>query len=72
MKPKSSYSKSTQLMAVVLLVSGLAGVVAAICLLAGYAWAIGVAGALALIAGALLFDPNPPKPPVYPNNRGVR
>jgi membrane-bound ClpP family serine protease len=58
--------------AVLLILLGATCVVAAVVLLAGYPWAIGVVGALAVIAGVLLYDPNPPKAPVYPNNRGVR
>lgn len=61
-----------QLTAVLLVLLGVTCVVAAVGLLAGYAWSIGVAGALALLAGVLLYDPNPPKAPMYPNNRGVR
>jgi hypothetical protein len=63
---------TARLLPLVLILLGVAGVVAAVGLLAGYAWAIGVVGALALIAGVLLYDPNPPKPRTYPNNRGVR
>ena len=63
---------SSQKTSVFLILLGVACVVAAVWILAGYAWAVGVIGALALIAGVLLFDPNPPKAPIYPNNRGVQ
>lgn len=55
-----------------LILLGAAGVVAAVWLLAGYPWAIGVMGTLALAAGVLLYDPKPPTPKTWPNNRGVR
>jgi membrane-bound ClpP family serine protease len=55
-----------------LILLGAACVVTAVVLLAGYPWAIGVVGALAIVIGVLLYDPHPTKPPVYPNNRGVR
>lgn len=61
-----------QTVSVLLILLGVVGVLCALWLLAGYPWAIGVAGALALIAGGLLFDPSPPKPHAWPNNRGVR
>lgn len=60
---------NARVVSVSLILLGVSCVVAAVALLAGYAWAIGVVGALALIAGGLLFDPNPPK---APNNRGIR
>jgi membrane-bound ClpP family serine protease len=54
-----------------LILLGVACVVAAVVLLAGYPWAIGVVGALAIVIGVLLYDPHPPKARVYPNSRGV-
>lgn len=63
---------TVRMVPVLLILLGAACVVAAVWILAGYAWAVGVVGVLAIIAGVLLFDPDPPKPPVYPNNRGVR
>lgn len=64
--------RAAQPIPVALILLGAAGVLAAVWLLAGYPWAIGVLGTLALSAGVLLYDPRPPTPPVYPNNRGIQ
>lgn len=61
-----------RLVPVVLICFGVSCVVAAIAIIAGYPWAIGAFGVLALVAGVLLYDPNPMVPKTYPNNRGVR
>jgi hypothetical protein len=56
---------------VLLILLGITGVVTAVGLLAGYPWAIGVLGALALIAGVLLYDPMP-NMQRYQTKRGTR
>lgn len=53
---------TAQVVPVLLILLGITGVVTAVALLAGYPWAIGVLGALALIAGVLLYDPTPNMP----------
>jgi membrane-bound ClpP family serine protease len=63
---------TSRYISVLLILLGVACVVAAVWMLAGYAWAIGVVGVMAVVAGVLLYDPNPSKPKVWPNNRGVR
>ena len=56
---------------VLLILLGASCVIACVWLLCGYAWAIGVLGALALIAGVLLFDPSP-NTAIHQTKRGTR
>jgi hypothetical protein len=48
---------TAQLVSVVLVLAGWVAVVAGVCLLAGLAWALIGAGALAVFAGVVLYDP---------------
>lgn len=64
-------SRALRTVPVLLILLGVAGVVTSVALLTSYPWAIGVLGALALIAGVLLYDPTP-ESPLYQTKRGTK